>query len=399
MMTPMCGSMRFTTVEPGDVGMSAERLGWARDLMTRHFESGGTPSMAAVVLRRGRTVFAETMGVKEPDGPPLELSHLWPIASAGKPITSAVALSLVEDGVIGLYDPVVEFFPELDPELHGEVLIHHLLTHTTGWESAQRTGRLAEMVMAGAVDEPPPGADPIIHLFLSAALRPVIVGAPGAQMDYDTISFELLAEIVRRVTGEPLDAAVRERILEPLSLQQSALRVSDELSRHVVRRSPDLPLGSNQILTFDGRNRELDDFGGGGMYMSPGDLVAFGQMILQGGTLDGTRVLSPATARSMVTNQVPGIPALVGDRTVREASWGYGFTVITTRPFNFFVGGLLPVGSVAHPGAGGINFWIDLENEIVGVLFEVITEMSEFFEPVSGIGHRFQDVIAGAVES
>lgn len=391
--------VRFETATPEAVGMSAERLGWARDLMVDHVESGGTPSIVAVLLRHGKVVFVEAFGVKEPGGPALEPDHVWPIASAGKPIVAATLLSLVEDGAVGVNDPVIDYFPELDPDLHGEVLVHHLLTHTSGWESAQRTHRMLALLSEGRIGDPPPGRDPTVHLFLSAALDPVIVADPGGQQDYDTVTFELVSEIVRRVTGGSLDQAVQARVFEPLGLERSAVRVSEELSRHVVHREPHLPFGSDQPLSFEGRGIEANDFGGAGLFTSPLDLAVFGQMILRGGEFDGVRCLSPATVRSMVTDQIPGVPALFGDRTISEGSWGHAFTVASGRPFSYFIGGLMPVGSVAHPGAGGIGYWIDFHHDMVGVLFEVITEISEFMEPVSGIGHRFQDVVLGAVES
>jgi CubicO group peptidase (beta-lactamase class C family) len=113
--------------------------------------------------------------------------------------------------------------------------------------------------------------------------------------------------------------------------------------------------------------------------------------------LGDTRVLAPATVVSMVTNQIPGVPAQFSRERIPEASWGYGFTVVQEQRFAYFAGGLVPPGSVLHPGAGGINYWIDFANEIVGVFFEVITEIDEFLTPISGVGHRFADVITAAV--
>ena len=143
---------------------------------------------------------------------------------------------------------------------------------------------------------------------------------------------------------------------------------------------------------------EEADAGGAGGFASPLDLARFAQAILQGGELDGSRILSATTVRAMTTNQIPGTPARFGsDVLVPEGSWGYGFSVICEQRWPWFGGGLVPNGSVTHPGAGGVNFWIDLHNEIVGVWFEVVTEMSELNQPVSGRSHRFQDVITGAV--
>jgi CubicO group peptidase (beta-lactamase class C family) len=396
----------MTRLEPGsaeEVGMSAERLGWARAMMQRHVESGCTPATAAVVARRGKIVLAESFGMQRPEGAPLDLDHIWAIASAGKPLTAAVLLSLVEEGRVGITDPVVDYVPELADAGTGggneEVLIHHLLTHTSGWESAQRTHRLEALAMSGELPPSPEGRDFLSHMFMHLALDPIRVAAPGEQMDYDNSHLTLVSEIIRRVTGGTLDAAMRQRVFDPLGMARSAVIVDASQSSHVVRRPNGLPFGPDGLVPFEGDEFESSDSGAAGIHASPVDLAVFGQMILDAGSYDGVRVLAPSTVRSMVTNQIPGTPALFGDRVLPEASWGYAFTVIHERPFPFFCGGLLPPGSVAHPGAGGISYWIDFDNEIVGVFFELISEMTEFLEPVSGIGHRFQDVITGAVVS
>lgn len=378
-----------------DVGMAEERLEIARRMVHSQVESGATPSAVGIVARGGEVVLAEVAGVQGPHGAPLTFDHMWPLASAGKPMTAAVALSLVEEGRLGISEPVVQHLPELAG--HDDVLLHHLLTHTSGWESAQRTHRLEKMVNAGELPELDPDRNAIDQIFMALAFDPVKRWEPGERMDYDNSHYNLLGEIARRLTGGTLDAAMRARIFEPLGMRSSALIVDDDLAGHCVTRAAGLPFGPDDILSFESEAFRTCDAGASGIHTSPADLLRFGQMILDGGVLDGSCVLSPATVRSMTTNRIPGVPAMFADRELRESSWGYGFTIIQSQPFAYFLGGLVPDGAVAHPGAGGINFWIDLEHEIVGVWFEVITEMSEFLEPVSGVGHRFQNVVTAAV--
>lgn len=389
--------MNVERVDAEAVGMSSERIGLARQFVADHVATGRSPSAVAVVLRRGQVVMADAFGVRGPHGQPLEVDHVWPIASSGKPVTAAVVMSLVEEGRIGLTQPVVDYLPELSGPQDDEVLVHHLLTHTAGWESAQRTHRIDEFLASGRLTAPPAGRDVITHLFLSLAFDPIRATEPGAQMDYDNSHYELLAEIVRRETGGTLDAAMRERILDPLGMTHSACIVGDDLRSLLVTRSEDLPFGPGKPVSFEGEMWESSDSGAAAVHTSPVDLAVFGQMILEGGARGERKILAPSTARAMVMNQVPGVPAVFGNRAIPEASWGYGFTVSNTRPFPYFRGGLLPIGSVLHPGAGGISYWVDFEHEIVGVFFEAIAEIDEFLVPVSGIGHRFQDVITAAV--
>jgi CubicO group peptidase (beta-lactamase class C family) len=297
--------------------------------------------------------------------------------------------------------PIVEFFPELANAGNDDVLVHHLLTHSAGWESELFSGRMLTMFDPGVLAEPPPGRDFLTHLFLSMALDPVRVAPVGTVMAYGNCNYSLLGEIVRRVTGGSLDAAMRTRVFEPLGMERSALIVGDDLRPDLLQRSPDLPFGSDQVPPFfsiQGELMECTDAGEGGVHASPLDLARFGQAILQGGTLDGARILSSSTVRAMCIDQIPGLPASFGeDLVVPVASWGYGFSVLCEQRWPNFAGGLVPPGSVTHPGAGGIDYWIDFEHEIVGVFFEVLTEVSSELEPISGMGNRFQDVITAAV--
>ncbi len=336
--------------------------------------------------------------MQHPGGPPLTLDHVWPLASATKPFTAAALLSLVEEGRVGIYEPVVQHLSELEGTGNDDVLVHHLLTHTAGWESELLSGRLEAGILSGDIPPMPPDRDAFTAIFLAFALDPVRFCATGAEMAYANGNYELLAEIVRRQTGASLDAAVRQRVFEPLGMQRSAIGLSDDLVPYAVTRDPDLPMGANSMPSVDGPLWRASDSGAAGMYSSPLDVVRFGQAILDGGALDGRRILAPATVRSMTTNQIPGIPArFVADQTAPEASWGYGFAITCETRWAWFGGGLVPFGTATHPGAGGVSFWIDIEHGIVGVWFEVLTEMSPDLEPVSGRTQRFQDVITAAV--
>ncbi|MCB1006146.1 MAG: beta-lactamase family protein, partial [Acidimicrobiales bacterium] len=288
--------------------------------------------------------------------------------------------------------------PELDDGTNDDVLVHHLLTHTAGWESELLTGRIAAMLASGELPPLPPDRDPFTGMFLAMAYDPVRFCAAGEEMTYANVNYELLAEIVRRTTGGTFDAAVRERVLDPLGMHRSAVQLADEHLPHLVTRDPDLPMGANSMPSVDGDLWRASDSGAAGLFSSPGDLARFAQAILDGGTLDGRRILAPSTVRAMTANQIPGTPARWNTEVpVPEASWGYGFSIVCEQRWHWLGGGLVPFGAATHPGAGGINYWIDPTHGIVGVWFEVITEMSADLEPVSGISHRFQDVVTGAV--
>jgi CubicO group peptidase (beta-lactamase class C family) len=243
----------------------------------------------------------------------------------------------------------------------------------------------------------PPG-DPVVNAYLGCIDELQRIKPPGRGMLYANLNYELLGEIVRRVTGSPtLGAVMQERIFEPLDMRSVAMFPDAALRARTVELSPDVP----HVARFrDRMGVSLDDvresdMAGGGLACASQDHATFQQMILRKGSLGGTRVLSQASVEAMTTNQIPGVPDLAFGR--KEASWGYGFSVICRERWPYFGGGLVPSGTATHAGAGGISHWIDFEHEIVGVLYEVITAMSEMIEPITAVGHRFQDVITAAV--
>lgn len=120
-------------------------------------------------------------------------------------------------------------------------------------------------------------------------------------------------------------------------------------------------------------------------------------MFLNGGVYHGARVLSQAAVTAMTRNQIPGIPTEFGGWHA-EAGYGYGWFVDTPHRWAYFHGSLQPLGTVSHPGAGGTSFWIDPVNEIIGVVLEVLTAVSEQGGPVSHIFDRFENVVYSAIE-
>ena len=387
---------------PSGLTLSSERLDVARAMLRDHVQSGRAPSMAAVVLHNGRVVLEESVGVQRPDGPALDLEHMWPITSAGKPILAATVLSLVEEGRIGVMEPVVEYFPELAGADNDQVLVHHLLTHTAGWESDLFSGRVLEVFASGEAGDPPAGVDFLTHLANWIALHPIRIAPLGDLMAYGNMNYSLLGELVRRVTGG------HARCRDPRARLRAAPHGPQRA--HRARRRTPAPRTARCPISRSARSRRAASpsrarcgrratSANPVMHMSARDLARFGQAILAGGVLDGRRFLSASTVRSMCIDQIPGIPARFGaDALIPVASWGYGFAVTCEQRWPYFGGGLVPPGSVTHPGAGGIDFWIDFDNGIVGVLFEILTEMSPDLEPISGISNRFQDVITSAVQ-
>jgi CubicO group peptidase (beta-lactamase class C family) len=136
---------------------------------------------------------------------------------------------------------------------------------------------------------------------------------------------------------------------------------------------------------------------GGGVFTTPLDITAFGHMYLERGRCAGARILSPAAVAAMTRDQIPGIGARFFERVMQNASWGYGWQIESPTKWPYFHGSLQPLGTFAHPGAGGSNFWIDREHELVGAYFEVTTRVTEKMDHLWNFD-LFQNVIISAVE-
>ncbi len=383
--------------DPAELGMSASRLADAAALMDRQYESGLTPTAVALVARHGKVVWTHAVGDARPGGPPVTIDSVFPIASQTKPMTAAVIMALAERGMIGITESASLTLPELADD-HEEVMVFHLLAHTSGWSEddqvAARVARLDE-----AIASIPDGTDPLTHILLWPGWDVPRRLPAGERMQYCNFNYSLLGEIVRRVTGGTLDAAMRRYLFEPIGMTSSAMIVDDELRTRLIERPPGIPLGPDHAESPLSTNHPLwegSDDGASGCFASPPDLARFWQMFLDGGMVGDTRVLSRDAVRVMTTNQIPGIEVDLAGLTKPEASWGFGFGVTGHEAWPRFGGGTSSPRSFRHGGAGGIDGWIDPDSGVVAVYIEVVTEDDDGL-PVSWAAHRFQDVVNAAV--
>ena len=385
--------------DPTELGMSAKQLAEAAALMDRQFESGLTPMAVALVARHGKVVWTHAVGDARPGGPPVTIDSVFPIASQTKPMTAAVIMALAERGMIGLTESASLTLPELAGE-HAEVMLFHLLTHTSGWsEDDQVAARVASLDEAIATI--PDGTDPLTHIMLWPGWGVPRRLPAGERMQYCNFNYSLLGEIVRRVTGGTLDAAMRRYLFEPVGMASTAMIVDDALRPRLIERPPGIPLGPEHPDTALSTNDPLwegSDDGASGCFASAPDLARFWQVFLDGGTAGDTRVLSSDAVRVMTTNQIPGIEVDLAGVSRAEASWGFGFGIAGHEAWPRFGGGASSPRSFRHGGAGGIDGWIDPDTGVVTVYIEIVTE-DDAGLPVSWAAHRFQDVVNAAVDA
>src|SRR6266550_4081101 len=209
---------------PEDVGMDPVRIRRLRDLVGGWVENGDTPSVVVLVARRGVIVLHEAFGVRcygDPT-PTLKPDTLFPISSCSKPLTAAAVMCLVEDGLIGLNRPFIDYIPELDvPDVQWlqEARVADLLCHTSGIDDL----KLGEFIAAAAhrsseLAPPAPGQHPVINQRIRLSAGAPLARRPGTAMLYSNFGYNLLGDIVRRVSGLSHWHFIQSRLFEPVGM-------------------------------------------------------------------------------------------------------------------------------------------------------------------------------------
>lgn len=345
---------------------------WVRDR--------GITSIVLLGARRGCIVLHEARGRSgaAPDSPPLPRDAIFNTASAGKVITATALMMLVEDGRVGLNRPVVQYLPEFQGEGKDAVLVRHLLTHTSGLRDADVDKFAKEHESEISVPPAPMGLHPIAHKYLTLRYSAPLWKAPGKESSYSPYGCELIGEIVRRVSGEPLDRFAEHRIFQPLGMKDTSYC---EVDVPRARRAP-LPhyVLDETEAERHARQTERLCWGSGSTVTTAYDFAVFCQMFLNRGSYGGVRILSPPSVAAMTRNQIPGIGATYDSQVFPEASWGFGWSVHGAK--TGWCGGLYSAASYEHWGAGGIYIWVDPENEVLGVYLSSAKDyptMDEFF--------------------
>jgi CubicO group peptidase (beta-lactamase class C family) len=385
--------MQLHSGRPEDAGMCPARIGRIACAAQQWVADGLTPALVLVIARRGVIVLHEAYGRLTPDddSPPLPRDALFPLASLCKPITATAAMLLVEEGLLSLNRPVREYLPEFAGEGKDVVMVHHLLTHTSGLRE--------EDLDAHAVAK---GASPVLPLghhsfprheeYLRARYDAPLWKPPGAEMSYCTYNYELLGEIVTRVSGQALEDLVRARICAPLGVVDTHFVVPEALRSRVVRRPANVYMA--QILdSFLLRDEPYASCSGFGTAL---DLATFGQMFLNRGCYGDVRLLSPATVAAITRNQIPGISARLGEEVFPEASWGLGWDVLGEKKAERD-GALRSPQSFQHGGAGGVLLWVDPVYEIVGAYFSVVLRVLPPFDNGDWNADLFMNMVTAAV--
>lgn len=394
--------------------MDPARIQRLRELLASWVGNDDTPSVAVLVARRGVIVLHEAFGVLRHGDttPTLRPDSIFPLASSTKPLTAAAVMCLVDDGLIGLNRPFIDYVPELDvPGVQwlDQARVADLLCHTSGIDDVDLRAFIdAAAARSPELPSPAPGQHPMVNELIRLAAGAPLAHEPGTAMVYSSFGYQVLGDIVRRMSGQPFWQFVRSRIFEPLGMHDSNFVLPHSLRERRVYRAPGMPATDVRGWWRGIDSPELDetDWGGSVATSTAADLAAFVQMLLNRGSHNGRRILSPASVAAMTRNQVdtaipslmPWINATTGERIDRVFSgggYGYGLFIFGSGDRFSANGSLVSLSAFGHAGNGGSYIWADPENELVGVYLSVSPRLHRDFGVVNS--DLFQNAVHAAI--
>lgn len=366
-------TLRFGSA--GQAGLDPERIELLRQRAAGWVASGSQQCIVLLVARHGVICLHEAWGKLAPraDSPPAKPDSIFWIASNSKPITATAIMMLVEDGLLGLNRPVVNYVPELCGDRIDDVTLRHLLTHTSGFDYDETT----EFINSRLETEPLAGDHrPFSERYLEAGYAITPSKKPGSVMTYNNYNYALLADVVRRVSDRPFWEFARERIFERLGMRDSWYRYETRFKDRLAHLDPAYPPDVG-IVVDDAFERDIfDSFSGAwGLKSTALDYAKFVQMILNGGVYGDARLLQRRTVHEMTRNQIPGIGTDFFGAWHSEANWGLGIRVLGDDRWNWYDGSLTPTGTLSHGGAAGTQWWADPANDLLGIHFSVCRDV------------------------
>jgi CubicO group peptidase (beta-lactamase class C family) len=384
---------------PEEIGLSTARLTRLGEVMAGEIERGRVPGAVALVARRGRLGYFESFGRRDAaSGAPMAKDTIFRIYSMTKPITSVAAMMLWEDGRFLLSDPIGKYLPDLSrldvavdrdgqiervPALRA-VTIQDLLRHTSGLTYEFRgSGPVHKMYRSANVDSrEQSSADQVATLG-----RMPLLYQPGTRWEYGR-STDVVGRLVEVLSGQKLSAFFQQRILAPLGMVDTAFHVPPGHHSRLAEafgRDPDSGVTVQLLEVRDPPNFES---GGGGLVSTAADYARFLQMLLNGGTLDGRRLLSRKTIELMTADHLGPITG-APDLLLPGHGFGLGFAVRLHAGIAHVPGS---IGQYFWGGLAGTTFWIDPAEQLFALMLIQAPGLRDYYRTL------FRDLVYAAVD-
>jgi CubicO group peptidase (beta-lactamase class C family) len=386
--------------KPGSIGLSTNRLQKMSDAFKREIDKGTIPGVTVLVARHGKIGWFDAIGRQSPaTSTPMAHNTIFRIFSMTKPIVSTAIMALMEDGHFLLNEPVAKYLPEFAEQKVGienngkldlvpverPMTIQDLLRHTSGITYDHTGNSLVQQLykQSRARSRKITNAE---HAAIVASLP--LVCQPGAEWNYSR-STDILGRIVEVVSGQTLGAFLAERVLAPLQMTETGFYTAEENADRLAEAFPADPWTGEKVELFDMLEKPVMESGGGGLVSTAMDYARFCQMLLNGGTLDGTRILGRKTLELMASDHVG--PHVKRQGTILPVGHGFGlgFAVRTQAGIAPFPGS---VGQFFWSGVAGTFFWIDPREDMFAVLMAQGPGQREYLRTL------VRDLVYAAVE-
>ena len=381
-------------------GFSKERLSRIESHLTRKYiEPGRLPGCQLLVARKGETIHHSVLGLADVErGTKLAEDAVYRIYSMTKPVACVALMTLVEEGLIALDDPVAKHIPAwkdlavysagLGPYLTTPAArpmqVVDLLRHTSGLtygfqsrtnvDAAYRKLKVEEM-----------HGDHDLDAFIEMLAKLPLEFSPGEAWNY-SVSTDVVGYLVQKVAGKPLSQVLQERIFDPLRMTDTGFFVREDQRARFAACYNTTPEGGMKLQDDPATSPYLKppalESGGGGLVSTAADYMRFTNMLVNGGELEGARILAPMTVRLMASNHLPGgkdltemSRSLFSEATNEGVGFGLGFAVVFDPPKT-----LIPcsMGEFYWGGAASTAFWVDPVEEVTAVFMTQLLPSSSY---------------------
>ncbi len=388
---PQAAAAELGMAAPEQQGMSAARLARLGDMVVNEIGADRMPGAVILVARKGAIVHADAIGFGDTQTRrPLRRDAIFRAYSMTKPLVSALAMMMVEEGKLQLADPMVKFFPAFanmqvlsnpsDPNSAREpakrqITVQDLLRHTSGLTYGEFT-RMASVknayIDAGLFSNEVPMKSMALtpEQQVEAFAKAPLLWQPGTTFEY-SLSTDLLGRVLEKVSGKTLDVLLDEKLIKPLGMKDThfvvpaakAARIAEPLKIDPTTGGPAMPM-------LDSTRPTGNISGGGGISTTADDYLRFCQMLLNGGTFDGKRFLSRTTVALMTSDHLgPRIATPVQPGEVLMGVQGYTFGLgFMVRQGQGIAGVHGSEGDFAWGGIGGTYFFVDPKEQLIGIM-------------------------------
>ncbi len=370
--------------KPEDLGFAADRLQRVELATQRYIDSGKVAGTVSLVARRGQVVHFERRGwMNIASNKPMELDAIFRIYSMSKPITAVAAMMLFEENGFRLSDPLSAYIPAFKEmkvidhmeggkvylvDARREITIRDLFTHTSGMSYGfDNTDTLDKLYQKKLWHKRETNPDATLAEMVDAVAKLPLRFHPGSAYHY-SFAMDVLGGLVEVISGMPFDRFLQERIFDPLGMTDTAFWVPPEKARRLASVYGPDEKKKGQLKDIDPHEksaytRPVKFFsGGGGLVSTASDYLRFCQMLLNKGELDGTRLLGRKTVEMMMLNHCPA-----GVYMDQNPAFGFGLggAVILDLAQGQVLGSK---GLWWWGGAANTKFWIDPQEELIGIL-------------------------------